>query len=94
MRVKVSIRLDEVIVAQLRAISDKLGWTFSDVVRYLISTSMSMLHPYAKASAKELTSYIEREVEDGEIAVWKVVKFVSPIAIEKIREFEEKLKNR
>lgn len=94
-KILTSIRLEKVLADQLREISDEIGWNFSETIRYLISVSYSMLHPYVKITAAELCKFlVENEEEDGTVPVWKIVQFLSPRAVEQIEELEKQIKEK
>lgn len=93
-RVKVSMRLDQPIYVQVKQIADDLGWTLSDVLRYLVSVSYVMLRPDVLVSLPQFTKYIwEEGGEDEKIEAWKIVKFIVPRAVREIEKFEEELRS-
>ena len=94
-KVIVSIRLDKPLIDQLRDIATALNWSLSEVVRYLLSVSYSMLHPYVRLSTVELCNFlVENADEDNMIPTWKLVRFIAPKAVEQIEELEKKLKEK
>lgn len=89
----VGFRIDSGIYKQLKGIASELGWTLSEVLRYLVYVSYSTLRPDVKISAVELTQFLVKECDpSGEIEAWKVIKFLVPRAIEKIERIEKELK--
>ena len=92
-KIRVCFRLDEPIYQELKDIAKKLGWTFSEVLRYLVSVSYSVLRPDVKVSAVELThSLVQESDEASMIETWKIIRFLVPRAIEQIEMIEEELK--
>jgi len=92
-RIKVSVRLDLPIYQQLKAIAEELGWSFSDVIRYLLSVSYSVLRPDIKVSTVELVNFMMKESDEASmIETWKIIQFLVPRAIEEIERIEEELK--
>jgi len=89
MKIKVSFRLERSLYRELRETGEELGWSFSEVLRYLLAVSYSLLRPDVKINADELLYYVIDEVdESGQIACWKVVRFLAPRAVRKIEEIE------
>ena len=91
MKIKVSFRLELPLYRELREIGEELGWSFSEVLRYLLAISYSLLRPDVKINADELLYYVMDEVdESGQIECWKVVRFLAPRAVRKIEEIERR----
>lgn len=91
-RIKVSVRIDRPIYFQLKDIAEELGWSFSEVVRYLLSISYSLLRPDVKVDTQDLIDLLGSEEGgesgEGKIETWKIVRFLAPKAVEAIENIE------
>ena len=95
MKIKVSFRLDLPLYRELREIEKELGWSFSEILRYLLAISYSLLRPDVKINADKLIHYITKERDErGEIACWRIVRYLAPRAIRKIEEMERQQSRR
>ena len=95
MKIKVSFRLDLPLYRELKEIEKELGWSFSEILRYLLAISYSLLRPDVRINADKLIHYITKERgEGGEIACWKIVRYLAPRAIRKIEEMERQQSRR
>ena len=89
-KVKVSVRLDRPIYIHLKMITEKLGWSFSEVIRYLLSVSYTVLRPDVSVNSEKLIKYIKKETRNGDIHTWKIIRYIVPRVIEQIERIEKK----
>ena len=88
-KLKVSFRIEAPIIDDLKGIAVNLGWTMSQVLRYMITVSYCLLRPDVTVDINDLIRYIKKNECNGKIATWKLVKFLAPKAVERIEELEK-----
>ena len=68
-----------------------MGWTLSKTIRYLIKVSYSCLTT-VKISKKTILDFLEKEGDYVE--VWKIMRLITPAAIDEIQRELEKIQRR
>ena len=86
-KIRVCFRLDAPLYYDIKEQAERMKWTLSKTIRYLIKVSYPCLTT-VKISKKEILDFLEKEGDY--IEVWKIIGLIAPRAIEEIEKLTQK----